>query len=80
MTVDQLVRDWRETDHVTLDLGDPIGDSGSPLTTIAVLDRNLAPTRLDPWAGTCDSSCGDTCPPPFSGCNKSCTTVSNCCC
>jgi hypothetical protein len=80
MTVDQLVREWRGTRLDALDPGDDLAAPEAPLTSVAVLDRELAPTRLDPWAGTCDSSCGDTCPPPFSGCNNTCSTVSNCCC
>lgn len=81
MTVDELVRAWRETDlEEALDLGDKVDAIESPLTSVALLDREAAPTRLDPWAGTCDSSCGDTCPPPYSHCNNTCTTSSNCCC
>jgi mersacidin/lichenicidin family type 2 lantibiotic len=77
MTVDEIVRAWRDPDY--LETLDPDAKSRVPVNpagTVAVLDREIAPARVQPWAvATCD--CGDTCPPD---CNVSCFTAGSCCC
>lgn len=82
MTVDEIVRAWRDPAYLeTLTPGERDRIPESPVTSVAVLDRETAPTRVEPWAvSTCDQACGDTCPYPFGHCNNTCTTNANCCC
>lgn len=79
MTVDEIVRAWRDPDFAeALSAEARKRLPENPAGTVAVLDRELAPSRTqglgDP---TCVEACGDTCPP---GCNFSCETDGMCCC
>jgi|SwirhisoilCB2_FD_contig_31_27248322_length_693_multi_28_in_0_out_0_2 hypothetical protein len=85
MTVDELVRSWRDLDFV--ETPDSLKRSHlprSPLESIAVLDRELGPGRVDPRAETtCTAGDGcppDTCPEPIGMCPNTCESGSRCCC
>jgi len=80
MTVEEIVRTWRD-DKVDSETSRGLDDiPESPITSVAVLDCETAPTRLQPYAGTCDDSCGDTCPIPYGPCNHTCFSAAECCC
>jgi mersacidin/lichenicidin family type 2 lantibiotic len=79
MTVDEIIRAWRDPDYVeTLSPEAKTRIPENPAGSIAVLDREVAPARVQPRAEfTCTQDCGDTCPPP---CAFTCWTNGTCCC
>lgn len=79
MTVDEIVRTWRDPEYLeTLPESTRIRIPRSPAGSVAVLDREIGPSRVDPLAiNTCTSMCGDTCP---TDCNYTCGTSHTCCC
>lgn len=82
MTVDEIVRAWRDADaHRTLAPDARAAILNSPLQTMTTLDRELGPGRID-WRAesTCTAGCGDTCPEPSGTCAYTCQSGSLCCC
>lgn len=84
MTVDEIVRAWRDPDYVeTLDPEAAARIPENPAGSVAVLDREIGPTRVPPSVEglvTCEEPCGDTCPPPLGNCNNTCFSGGQCCC
>lgn len=84
MTVDELVRSWREADVETVDRPVRSRELHGVIESIAVLDRQLGPGRVDPRAETtCTAGDGcpsDTCPEPIGMCPNTCESGTRCCC
>jgi len=79
MTVDEILRAWRDPDYfATLGPEARSRVPENPAGSVAVLDREIGPTRVQPLAlFTCTDNCGDTCPPP---CANTCFSTGGCCC